>query len=712
MSKTHYGICNFCDSICGLEIEHEGNEIIAVRGDKQDPFSRGHVCPKGIAQQDLYNDPDRIKRPVMKKNGQWEEVSWEEAYRLAGSRLAHIQAEYGNDAVALYYGNPIAHNYGSLLALVPFVKGFKSKNIYSATSVDSLTRMLISLLLYGNQAILPIPDITRTEYMLIIGANPVVSNGSIMTAGDCKKRLAEIRERGGRIVVVDPRRTETADIADAHYFIRPGADAFFLLALLDVLFKEGLAGPGPMVKGLDRLESIADKFPPERVAEAVGIPSATIREIALEFAKSPKAVCYGRMGTSTQIFGSLATWLVDALNIVTGNIDRPGGVMFTTPAVDLVGLARLLRQPGFFNRWQSRVSGLPEFNGEFPVAALAEEMETPGPGQIRALVTNSGNPVLSLPNGRRLERAFGNLEFMVSIDFYINETTRLADLILPPVCPMETDHYSILEHAMGVLNAAHYAPALFEKPEGSKHNWEIQLDLVYHLEKGRGPVSAVLGAIKRRALDLFGPHTQLDLLLRFGPHKLSIEKLLEHPHGLDLGPLEPRLEKIISTRDRLIDLAPEVLTADVARLEQKLSQGTARKPGEFLLVSRRTLRSINTWMHNSPRLVKGPNRCVLMMNPEDAETCGLEDGQDVSVRSRVGEIIAPLQVTDEMMPGVVSLTFGWGHHRPGARLSVATEHAGVSMNDVLDDSLYDAVSGISVLDGIEVMISDASRRGP
>ncbi len=708
MSKTHYGICNFCDSICGLQIEHDGKNIISIRGDRQNQFSRGHICPKGIAQQDLYNDPDRLRRPVRRKGGGWEEVSWAEAFAEAGSRIAAIQKKYGNDAIAVYYGNPTSHNYSSLLVLVPFVKGFKTRNIYSATSVDSLTRMLVSLLVYGSQALLPIPDIERTELLMIIGANPVVSNGSVMAAPDCKKRLMEIRERGGKIFVIDPRRTETAAIADAHYFIRPGTDALFLLAMLNTMFKEEIANPGKlnlMIDGLDRLKEIAAEYPPERVADTVGIASEDIKALARDFLSSPKAVCYGRMGTSTQEFGSLATWLVDAVNIVTGNLDRPGGAMFTTPAVDLVGLAKLLRQPGFFNRWQSRVSGLPEFNGEFPVAALAEEIETPGPGQIKALVTNAGNPILSLPNGRRLDRAFEKLEFMASIDFYINETTRHADIIFPPTTSMETDHYSILEHAMGIRNTAHYAPALFPKPEGARHNWEIQLDLIYHIERNRSALSSGLGWIKHSALYFFSPQRQLNFLLRLRPYKLSIEKLKEFPHGIDLGPLESRIDKVISTPNRRINLVPEILTGDLERLQKKLGPEESLSEGEFLLISRRTLRSMNSWMHNSLRLVKGKNRCTLMMSPEDADRSGLEMGQQVIVTSRVGEIRAPLEVTDEMMPGVVSLTFGWGHAREGSMMSVAREHAGVSMNDITDECLYDKVSGISVLDGIPVTVS-------
>ncbi|UCD85798.1 MAG: molybdopterin-dependent oxidoreductase [Deltaproteobacteria bacterium] len=709
MTKTHYGICSICEAICGLQIEHDGKNIISISGDKHDNFSRGYICPKGIALQDLHNDPDRLRLPVRRKGSGWEEVSWADAFEEAGGRIAEIQKKYGNDAVAVYYGNPIAHNYSSILAFLPFIKGFKTRNVYSANSVDSLTRVLVSLLVYGNQALLPIPDIERTELFMIIGANPVISNGSVMAVPDCERRLMEIRERGGKLIVIDPRYTETAAIADAHYFIRPGTDALFLLAMLNVMFEEEIADPdklSPIIDGLDRLKKIVAEYPPERVADTVGIPSGDIKTLARDFSSSSKAICYGRLGTSTQEFGSLATWLVDAVNIVTGNLDRPGGMMFTTPAVDLAGLAKLFRQPGTFNRWQSRVSGLPEFNGEFPVAALAEEIETPGPGQIKALVTNSGNPILSLPNGRRLDRAFGMLEFIVSIDFYINETTRHADIILPSTSPMEIDHYPLLEHMVGIRNTAHYTPASFPKPEGSRHNWEIQLDLIHHIERNRGAMSSGLGGLKRSALNLFSPQRQLNLLLKLGPHKLSIKKLKQFPHGVDLGPLVPRINEVINTPNRRINLVPEVLAGDLERLEKKLDPEESLGEGKFLLISRRTLRSMNSWLHNIPRLVKGKNRCTLMMNSKDADRRGFETGQHVIVTSRVGKIRAPLEVTDEMMPGVVSLTFGWGHDREGSMLSVAREHAGVSMNDITDEYLYDKVSGISVLDGIPVTVSE------
>jgi anaerobic selenocysteine-containing dehydrogenase len=704
LPQIYYGVCSFCDASCGLAIEYQDGEVISIRGDKQNAFSRGHVCPKGLALKDLYNDPDRLRAPLRRTEAGWEQVSWEDALDEAGERIVAVQKKFGRDALALYYGNPTAGDYALLLVLLPFIKALRTKNIYSATSLDSLTRMLTSLWLYGSQAVMPVPDLERTRLLVIIGANPVVSHGSVMTAPDTKKRLQEIRERGGKIIVIDPRRTETAAIAQVHHFIRPGADALFLLAVIHALFEEGLADEGAIkgrIEGMDELQNIARGFPPSRVAAAVGMSAETIASLAREFAAEPKAVMYGRMGVSTQEFGSLATWLTDAVNIVAGKLDREGGYMFNTPAVDLAGLARLLKQPGFFNRWQSRVSGLPEFNGEFPVAALAEEMETPGPGQIKALITMAGNPSLSAPNARRLDAAFSKLDFMLAIDFYLNETTRHAHLILPPVSPLESDNYRILFYSMAVRNVAHYTPALFAKPPAARHNWEIPYQLMRRVDRHRGGMARAAGAVKWPLLTLLNPRRQLSLLLRLGAHRLSIARLLQHPHGLDLGPLEPRFDKVIATRDRALRLVPPAVVPDLKRLEARLDAA----PAGLLLISRRALKSMNSWMHNLPPLVQGKNQCTLQMNPADAARLGLEHGAPVTVSTRLGKIEVPLEVSDDLMPGVVSMPFGWGHGREGARLSVAARHPGVSMNDITDDALFDKVSGISVLDGIPVKVT-------
>ena len=710
MSEVHYGFCNFCDAICGLSIELEGKRILSVRGDEEDPFSRGYLCPKGVAQMDIHDDPDRIRRPLRRRGKDWEEIGWDEALDEAGARAAAVQKKHGHDALALYFGNPISHNYNTLLHLIPFARGLRTKNVYSSGSVDAFSRMLVSQLLYGSPAVLPIPDLERTSYFLILGANPVVSNGSIMTAPDCKRRLRELRARGGRLVVVDPRRTETAALADEHHFIEPAGDALFLMALLHVLVAERRTRLDRLpvtVTGLGLLEAAARDFSPDAVAGRIGIEAETIRRIARDFASAPGAACYGRMGTSVQSFGTLATWLVDVINIVTGNLDQAGGTMFTTPAVDLVGLAKMLGQPGSFGSYGSRVHGLRELNGELPVAALYDEMATPGPGQVKGLFTLSGNMVLSLPNGGRVDELLRGLDFMVSIDLYLNETTRHAHLILPPASALESDHYPLLEHAMAVRNTAHYAPAVFEKEPGDKHDWEILTELARHIGRHSGGLQRLTGALHHGIGTRFQPARVLDLLLRIGPHALSLDKLRAHPHGIDLGPLEPRLAKILSTRDGRIDLVPQEIRGDIPRLRATL-RSPARSGRVFTLIGRRTLRSMNSWLHNSKRLTSGKPRCLLFMHPDDAGRLGLASGQTVKLRGKVGEIVVPLQITDEIKPGVLCLPYGWGHDRPGARMGVAAKTVGASYNDLVDDAGYDPVSGASVLNGVAVTVEAAS----
>lgn len=708
-TRTDYATCMLCEALCGLEVDHDGRKVLKIRGDEQDPFSRGHICPKGVALADLQNDPDRLRRPLRRRGDEWEEISWDEALDEAARRIVDIQARHGKDAVAVYQGNPTGHDYAAVLVLSAFCDRLDTKSRFSASSVDALPRTLVSSLVFGNQAIIPIPDIERTDFMLMLGANPAVSNGSVMTAPDAAKRLREIRKRGGRLVVVDPRRSETAKIADAHYFIRPGTDALLVAALLQVIFAEGLDDPGAVAEhmdGWDQIPVLVMPFTPEAVAPHVGIAADEIAALAHEFAAAPSAVCYGRMGTCVQEFGLVASWLVDILNIATGNFDRPGGAMFPTPAVDLAELANKVGQPGHFDRWRSRVAELPEFNGELPVATFAEEIETPGPGQIRALVTHAGNPVLSLPNGRRLDRAFEGLDFMVSIDIYLNETTRHADLILPPTFGLEQDSYGVLAHGTATRNTAHYSPAILEKPEGSLHGWEILARLTGRIGREQGLVAGFAARATEVLYRAIEPRNVLRVLFRMGPQDVTLGDLEKQPHGIDLGPLEPRLPGNLPKGQR-IRIAPVPITRDVPRLVRRLEQVPAPRSSTngLLLVGRRHLRSNNSWMHNSELLVKGSDRCVLIMHPEDAAERGLLEGQRVVLKSRVGEVEVPLHISDEMMPGVVSLPHGWGHSRKGARMAVAGAHPGVSYNDVVDESVIDPACGTSVLNGLPVSVT-------
>ncbi|MFP2908179.1 molybdopterin oxidoreductase family protein [Pyxidicoccus sp. 3LFB2] len=725
-SRVHFRTCNLCEAMCGLRIELEGNHITSIRGDEEDPFSRGHICPKALALKDLYEDPDRLRHPMRRTANGWEQVSWEDALDETARRLHATQKEHGRDAVAVYLGNPNVHNTGNIMFGPQLLRTLRSRNRYSATSVDQLPHQLVAYLMFGHQLLVPIPDIDRTQYMLVMGANPLASNGSLMTAPDVRARLRAIQQRGGRVVVVDPRRTETAGIADSHVFIRPGTDALALLALLHVALVEGVRparATSPRTwrgAGHGRRE-LAREFTPERVAPHTGVPADVLRGIARDFLAADGAVCYGRMGLSTQPFGSLCQWLINVLNTVTGNLDREGGAMFTLPAFDIVGGPKALGLGrGSIGRWKSRVRGLPEFGGELPVAALAEEILTPGDGRVRALLTLAGNPVLSTPNGAQLDKALGGLDFMVSIDPYLNETTRHAHLILPPVSPLERSHYDIAFHVLAVRNTAKYSPALFEPGPDGRHDWQILLALQHRLEtlrKGRPSVRAML---KYQAVSRLGPERLLDLGLRLGPHGsrfrplkqgLTLAKLRAAPHGVDLGPLKPCLPHRLQTKDRRIHLAPEALVADVQRLRERFPESAAPevRDGELLLIGRRHLRDNNSWMHNVAGLVKGKPRCTLMMHPEDAAKRGLTDGADVTVSSRVGEVTVPIAVTDDVMPGVVSLPHGYGHGRQGTRLNVAAGHAGASINDLTDDRALDALSGNAAFSATPVQVRPAAR---
>ncbi len=695
MPEVRLHTCMLCEATCGITVKLEGGRVTGIRGDRDDPFSRGHVCPKAAAIPDVMDDPLRIREPMRRVGDRWEPVSWDGALAEAADRITGIQRRHGRNAVGMYVGNPTVHGHGAILGIPLLSRALGGRSRFSATSVDQLPQMLAALEMFGHQLLFPVPDVDRTGFLLMLGANPIASNGSLMTAPGIAHRLSALRARGGRLVVVDPRRTETAAVADRHVPVRPGGDAALLLGLLHVLFAEKLERPGRLAdftEGIDRLREIAARYPPERVAVRCGVPPDAIRALAREFAASPTAVCYGRVGISTQEFGAIASWLVNAVNLVTGNLDRPGGAMFTTPAADVVALNARLGSLGSFGRFRSRVRGLPEFGGELPVATLAEEIETPGDGQIRGLLTFAGNPVLSAPNGRRLDRALAGLEFQVAIDLYRNETTRHAHLILPPTFGLERDHYDLVFNTVAVRNVARYVKAAVAPPPGVRDDWDILLGLAFALRaRGGGGRRRNLGTTLRVARAL-GPRRILGLLLRFGPHPLSIGTLERAPHGVDLGPLQPRLPERLFTPDRRIRLVPQVLEEDLVRLDADLDASVATRSGEMLLVGRRRLRSNNSWMNGIERLVKGPVPCTLMIHPDDAAARGLVQGAEARVRSRVGEIRVPVALTGEVGPGVVCLPHGWGH---------------ASYNDLADDGRVDALCGNADLSGIPVTVDAA-----
>ena len=738
----NYRTCPFCEATCGLEIETDGHEVVSVRGDADDVFSRGFICPKAYGIKQLHDDPDRLTAPLVRRNGELVEATLDEAFEEIDRRLAPILAEHGRNAVAVYIGNPNAHNLSALLYGPAWLRALGTQNLYSASTLDQMPKQVSAGLMFGTMLSIPVPDVDRCEHLLLLGANPLVSNGSLLTAPDMRGRLRRIRERGGKVVVVDPRRTRTADEADEHHFIRPGTDALLLAAMACTLVEEELDTPGRLAtlsNGLDHVREVVRGFPPEAVTEPCGIAAGEIRRMARELAAADRAAVYARIGTCTQEFGTLASWLVDVLNVLTGNLDREGGAMFARAAA---GQRNSSGPPGTgrgvrFGRWASRVRGLPETYGELPVACLAEEIETPGEGQVRALITVAGNPLVSAPNAGRLERAVETLDFMLAVDIYVNETTRNADVILPGPEPLEKSHYDVALYQLAARNVANYSPPVIEgdgPPE-----WEVLLRLT-GVVTGQGPnvdvdaldrlvietlvrreVAIPGSAVEERDPDELlaaleprrGPERLLDFMLRTGPYGdglgndpqgLTLETLERSPHGVDLGPLRPRLPDALRTPSGRIELAPEPIVDDLERLRAAL-----RRPrnGGLVLIGRRQLRSNNSWMHNLPALVKGKERCTMHIHPDDADRLGLEDGRQALLRSAAGELEAPVEITDAIMPGVVSIPHGWGHDAAGARLRVAAEHAGVNSNLLADESMVEPLSGNAILNGIPVEVAPA-----
>ncbi len=700
-TETRLGVCNLCEAICGLRITLTDGRVTGVRGNDDDPLSRGHICPKGVAIADVYDDPERLRRPVRRDRatGEWTEIGWDEALDLVADGLAGAMNEHGREALGIYLGNPNVHSLGSMTHGLALVKALRTPNTFSATSVDQLPHQLLAHLMLGHQLLLPVPDIDRTSYFLVFGGNPMASNGSLMTVPDFPTRLRELKGRGGRMVVFDPRRTETAKVATEHHFIRPGSDPWVLLAMVRQVLEDGVPALPSYAVGLDAVAEAVAPFTPELAEQRSGVPAAEIVRVVRELAAADGGVAYGRIGVSTHEFGSVCQWAVNLLNILTGNLDRVGGAMFTSPAIDIVGTGLIGR--GGHGRRTSRVRGLPETASEFPVAALREEIETPGDGQVRAMLTLSGNPVLSTPDGAALDRALAGLDFMAAIDIYINETTRHADVILPPTTALERDHYDLVFHALAVRNTARFTPAVLPKARDARHDWQIYRDLALRVSDRIRPRRSLLDRLKLRARMSLSPTRMVQVLLARGDSGVTITRLRRTPDGIDLGPLVPdQLPERLQTKDRRLHLAPELVLADLARLE------TADAPaeGELLLIGRRHQKDCNSWMHVSERLTKGRDRHELLMNPGDLEARGLVDGSVVKVSSRVGTVEVEVRATDDLMPGVVSLPHGYGHRRDGTRLGRATEVPGVSINDLTDPERLD-VSGNAALSGVPVTVS-------
>jgi anaerobic selenocysteine-containing dehydrogenase len=723
-------ICPFCEAACGLEIELEQQQPVRIRGDAADVFSAGFLCPKAVALKDLHEDRDRLRTPLIKRDGRFVPASWEQAWAEIERRLPPIIARDGADAVATVLGNPVAHKMSLMLYFPRLAKALGTRNMYSASSVDQIPKMLSVGLMFGSFLSVPVPDIERCDFMLVMGANPMVSNGSMWTVPDFRGKAKALRARGGRMVVIDPRRTETADVADEHHFIRPGGDVFFLLGLVHTLFDENLVQPGRLsehLAGLDELRDAVRPYAPEQMAQRCSIGAATMRALARELAAAKRGAVYGRIGTCTQQFGTLASWLIDALNILTGNLDREGGVMFPQAAA-FAGNTR--GKPGVgrgvtTGRYRSRVSGAAEVAGELPVTCLAEEIDTPGPGQVKALIAIAGNPVLSAPNGPRLAAALEQLEFMVSMDIYLNETSRHADVILPGVSPLEDAHYDVSFTQLSYRNHARYSAPVLPRSEGLPDEWESLLRLAA-IAKGLG-ANADIAALDDALLEddlrktvgdatpqvmaalapQRGVERLLDLGLRSGPYGdqfgrkpggLTLAKVRAAPSGIDLGALQARVPEVLRTPSGKIELAPQMLLDDLARVDADL----AAPVPDLVIIGRRQLRSNNSWMHNLPVLAKGAYRCTALVHPRDAERLGLSHGSAADISNGTRSIQVQVEVSEEMMPGVVSLPHGWGHDLPGIQLGVAAERPGANLNVLLDETQRDPLSGNAVLSGIPI----------
>jgi anaerobic selenocysteine-containing dehydrogenase len=732
----HLYTCPLCEAMCGLEIQVDDGRVAGIRGNRDDTWSRGHICPKGATLGAVHDDPDRIRHPMIKVDGRWEEATWDAAFRRCTELLAPVIEKHGIGAVTCYTGNPLAHSFslGRYTGVLLGMSGIPLS--YSPGTVDQWPKNLSSHLMYGGWWSFPVPDIERTDLLVVMGANPAASQGSLLAAPDVMGIIDGIRKRG-KVIVIDPVRTATAARADEWLPITPGTDAALLLAVAHTLFAENLVALGdlaPHIDGLHRMREAAADWSPERVAAVTGVGAERIRALARELASTERAVVYGRIGLCNQEFGSLASWLVDVINILTDHFDNPGGAMFPRPAAWSVTVQPI---PGLedgapeFGRYRTRVRGAKEVLGQVPVSCLAEEIATPGEGRIKALITVAGNPVLSAPAGHKLDEVLPTLDAMIAVDLWLNETTRHADVILPGSSPLEQPHHDDLILNFAINSIANYSAPVFVRPDpDAPEEWEILIRLtglctgtpaedvdVAAIDDGFFDYMAFTqgldGAELRRnyaSTDLTGgPERILDLTLRTGPfgdrygenpEGLTLEKLKAQPNGVNFGPMVPRVPEVLGTADKKIRLAPQYLLDDLPRLARRLE----RAPDELVLVSRRHLRSNNSWLHNVAPLMKGRDRCTLLMHTDDATKRSVTTGDRVAVASAGGRIEVPVEVTDEIMPGVVSMPHGWGHGKPGTRMSVANDSPGVNTNILSPPTFIDEPSGNGALNGIPVTV--------
>jgi anaerobic selenocysteine-containing dehydrogenase len=718
---TAHRTCPLCQAVCGLRLTlDDTGHVTSVHGDQDDPFSQGYICPKGASFGRVDEDPDRLRVPMIREGQQWREASWDEAFLAVEQGLARVTEAHGRDAVAVYFGNPTYNTMAGFLYRIPLIQSLGTRNVYSSGTIDHMPKHVAAGNMYGDPFAIAVPDVDRTDYLLIVGANPLESHGSLFAAPDMPSRLRALRKRGGKVVVVDPRRTRTAAFADEHLAVRPGTDPYLLLGIVHTLLAEDLVEVPHDVNGLDELRRLSEEFTPQLAEQVCGVPAASIVALARELAAAPTAVVYSRMGASTVEFGTLTQWSIEVINLLTGNLDSAGGAMFPkTAALELFRTG----QPFETGQWHSRVLGLPAVLGELPTVTLADEIETPGEGQIRALISIAANQVISAPNGPRLGRAFDELDFMVCVDPYLNETTRHAHVILPPPRMMQTPHYDFLMQIVTVRNYTRYSPAILPLEPDQRSEAEIwaRLTLIAAGAGAATPPAAldegIISQILTGATQIPGSpfegkdvaelraglegdcpeEVMLDMLLKFGQYGLTLAKLKANPHGIDLGPLEPRLKELLCTPSGRVELTPPAVVADLARLRERL----AAPAPEVVLIGRRQLRSSNSWLHNVPSLLGGSNRCTLLVNPTDVARYGL--GKQALVRSATGELVVEVEPTDTIMPGVVSLPHGWGH--AGGAQRVAAQHPGVNANTLTNESVVDVPSGNAVFNGVPVTVS-------
>ncbi|MEY3439793.1 MAG: hypothetical protein RLZZ62_490 [Actinomycetota bacterium] len=749
IEKIAFRTCPLCEAGCGLAITVKDDQVTHIRGDMHDVFSKGFICPKGSTLKQLHYDPDRLLSPMIKRDGVHVKATWDEAWQVIEAGLNRVIEKFGRESIGTYLGNPGAHNLSSMTFNRVLLQAIGSRQRFSASTVDQIPKQVSSGLMFGSPSSVPVPDLDRTQYLLILGANPYESNGSLCTAPDFPGRIEAMQARGGKLVVVDPRKSRTAEQADEWLAIRPGTDALLLAAIANTLANDGLhlakQRLGNYLNGLDQLVEALAPFSATAVATPTGIDEQTILRIARELRDASCAAVYGRIGTCTTAFGTTASWLVDVVNVFTGNLDRVGGAMFPLP---VAGSGNTHGEPGKgkgfrIGRGYSRVSKHPEALGEYPAAAMAEEIETPGAGQIRAMVVVGGNPILSTPNSERLAKSFAELDFMVSVDMYLNETSKFADVILPPPSQLQRSHYDLALLTFAVRNVANYSEQVLPLGPNDFDEWQI-LAKLSAIVSGlgadtdvsviddlaiRGVVqsavqdssSNVYGRDVKQLVDVLsqsgrrGPDRILDFLLRSGPFGdgfgaapdgLTLDKLIAAPHGIDFGALEPRLPEVLRTPSGKVELAPPQLIEDLSRLSHLLAEQV--DDSQLTLVGRRHLRSNNSWMHNIEVLVKGKDRCTLQIHPSDASRLGIVGESKVRVTSRVGSVDAPLEITDSVRVGVVSLPHGWGHSMPGTNTRVATSRAGVNSNILTDEKEIDPLSGNSVLNGIPVSVTRIS----